>query len=178
MLNPELQKLFERALAFTLQWEGGFVHNLKDPGGRTNLGITQATYDLWRKFQRLPPADVKDIKREEAEKIYLERYWFPSRAAYLPWPLCLAVFDTAVNFGVGRSAQFLNQALGFGFTRSWTTASSEAVHAADPVRTARAIAAERMSFRNRKVAERPVLRTFLKGWLNRDRALAREIDKA
>lgn len=39
---------FEPALAFVLRWEGGFVDNPADPGGRTNKGITQKVYDAWR----------------------------------------------------------------------------------------------------------------------------------
>ena len=34
---------FEACLKFVLQFEGGFVNNPKDPGGPTNLGVTQAT---------------------------------------------------------------------------------------------------------------------------------------
>jgi lysozyme family protein len=35
-LSPQLQQ----ALRFTLQWEGGYVDDPRDPGGATNKGVT------------------------------------------------------------------------------------------------------------------------------------------
>ena len=35
--------------------------------------------------------------------IYRRDYWEPSGAAAAPWPLCLALFDTAINHGVGAA---------------------------------------------------------------------------
>ena len=40
--------MFERALTFVLRWEGGYVDHPADPGGATNYGVTQRTYDAWR----------------------------------------------------------------------------------------------------------------------------------
>jgi lysozyme family protein len=39
---------FQPSLAFTLGFERGKVDHPKDPGGRTNRGITQRTYDAHR----------------------------------------------------------------------------------------------------------------------------------
>ncbi len=33
--------IFEKALQFTLKWEGGYVDDPADPGGETNYGITE-----------------------------------------------------------------------------------------------------------------------------------------
>jgi len=41
MPSPE----FAAALPFVLRWEGGYVDHPDDPGGRTNKGVTQKTYD-------------------------------------------------------------------------------------------------------------------------------------
>ena len=40
---------FEKMLRDTLKFEGGYVNNPKDPGGRTNKGITQTTYNNYLK---------------------------------------------------------------------------------------------------------------------------------
>lgn len=100
---------FRTALSFTLKWEGGFVNHPKDPGGATNYGITQATYDSWRKRQGLPPKPVREITLEEAEAIYRTRYWdsLPARYAEKDLPLALALFDYAVNGGLGAASRAL-----------------------------------------------------------------------
>ena len=40
---------FRRALDRTLGYEGGLVAHPADPGGRTYQGVTQRTYDAWRR---------------------------------------------------------------------------------------------------------------------------------
>jgi len=52
---------FETALPFVLRWEGGFVDHPADPGGRTNRGVTQRTYDAWRQ-------SWADRSRREADR--------------------------------------------------------------------------------------------------------------
>ena len=44
---------FDKCLKFTLQFEGGFTNDPKDPGGPTNLGITQATLSALMEYDRL-----------------------------------------------------------------------------------------------------------------------------
>ena len=38
---------FEQCFALLLKHEGGYVNNPKDPGGRTNLGVTQRVYEAY-----------------------------------------------------------------------------------------------------------------------------------
>lgn len=91
--------LFQQALAFTLSWEGGLSDDPKDKGGRTNHGITQKTYDAWRTQCGEFTQDVAKITTEEVEAIYEERYWKYNLCVLMPYPLCIAVFDFAVNSG-------------------------------------------------------------------------------
>jgi hypothetical protein len=99
------------ALKFTLLWEGGFVNNPLDPGGATNRGITQFTYNTYRINKHLPTHDVADIAEEEVQDIYYSMYWKPSQAELAVEPLAIVLFDTAVNFGVGGAIEFLQEAL-------------------------------------------------------------------
>ncbi len=168
----------DAALRFTLKWEGGYVNDPDDPGGATNMGVTQSVYDAWRKARRLPVQSVRNISRAEAVEIYRERYWIASRAAFLRWPLCLAVFDTAVNFGVGRSNEFVSKALGIEASLKWNPKASELIHKADPKALALKIASLRMDYRRERVRQSPKMQKFLKGWLNRDNALKKEIETA
>jgi lysozyme family protein len=40
-----MKENFEKSLELVLQHEGGYVHHPLDPGGRTNLGVTQRVWE-------------------------------------------------------------------------------------------------------------------------------------
>ena len=102
---------FQKALAFVLKQEGGFVDDPLDPGGRTNQGITQATFARWLKANELSAADVKDIQSEEVWSIYREDYWKPGQCENLPNVLQLYHFDACVNHGILSAGRILQRAL-------------------------------------------------------------------
>lgn len=66
---------FEEALSFTLKWEGGKADNPNDSGGRTNMGVTQRTFDAHRDAIGQPRDDVFNITKDEAAEIAKVRYW-------------------------------------------------------------------------------------------------------
>lgn len=103
---------FERALAFVLRWEGGYSDHPDDPGRGTNYGITQRTYDAWRERQGMLTRPVREISMEEVRAIYRTRYWdpLPARYAERDPALALALFDLAVNSGLGTATQALRNA--------------------------------------------------------------------
>lgn len=112
--SPQGDK-WARSLAFVRKWEGGFVNDPHDPGGATNKGITIDTYTRWRQAHGQPQPTVEELRNlsdEEANQIYFEWYWKASGADLMPWPLCLAQFDTAVNAGVGRAQEMFEQSNG------------------------------------------------------------------
>lgn len=146
---------FERALAFTLRWEGGKVDDPHDRGGRTNRGVTQRTYDGYREDLGLPRRDVWELEEEEAKAVYSRLYWWPAKAA--PWPLSLVVFDCAVLFGPGRASGWLQAA-------SWLSASPEA--------QAWAILCFRRERHRETIAKDKSQGRFWAGWSNRLNALA------
>lgn len=103
-----LEDSWSRSLAFTLRWEGGWSDNPADPGGATMKGITISTYRAWQKQRgKSEPTkeELRNIPDSEVEKIYHDWYWIPSKAYQMPWPMCLAQFDLAVNGGVARAEQ-------------------------------------------------------------------------
>lgn len=102
---------FAAALALVLGVEKGFTDNPKDPGGATNLGVTQATYDKWRKLQGLPLQSVRLITPVEAGRIYKAEYWDTANCDALPSGVDYCVFDFAVNSGPGRANRFLRHVL-------------------------------------------------------------------
>lgn len=108
--------LFDACLAFTLAQEGGYVDDPDDPGGATNMGITLATFQHWDHDPALGPSDVEDMTRATAAAIYGALYWNALRGDALPAGMDLSAFDFGVNAGPRRSAELLQQALGFAET--------------------------------------------------------------
>lgn len=98
---------FDAILDAVLKFEGGFVNDPRDPGGATNRGITQRTLSqhLGRKATL---TDVRNLPRETAAEIYRKRYWNAIGGDMLPSGVDALAMDIAVNSGVGRAAQWLN----------------------------------------------------------------------
>lgn len=143
------------ALKLTLQFEGGKVNNPKDPGGKTNYGITQNTYNSWLRGQHKVWRDVYYISMAEVEEIYKTRYWDKAGCDKFALPLAVARFDTAVNYGTASS--ILRSSPASMATRSWIEQKREAIALCD-----------------RRIRQRYASRnysTFGKGWLRRDHAL-------
>lgn len=108
--NVSSKDVFEQALKTTLGFEGGYANSKYDKGGKTNYGITHATYDAWRKEHGKPIQDVRNITKEEVRKIYYEYYWVPSGANKVSDPkMAIALFDTAVLHGVGGARGFFKR---------------------------------------------------------------------
>lgn len=104
---------WQRSLQWVLKWEGGWADNPADPGGATMKGITIGTYTRWRQAHGQPPPtkdDLRNISDAEVEEIYKTWFWEASGASNMSWPMCLAVFDLAVNGGVERAKQALSEA--------------------------------------------------------------------
>jgi lysozyme family protein len=66
---------FERCLAITLKWEGGYSNHPDDPGGPTMRGIIQREYDAWRKKHDMRLRPVRQIDEDEVQAIYRNEYW-------------------------------------------------------------------------------------------------------
>ncbi len=98
---------FERCLAITLKWEGGYSNHPDDPGGPTMQGIIQREYDSWRKKQGKRLRPVRQIDENELQVIYRDEYWDAMGCEDLPAGFDLCVFDAAVNSGVGRAKQWM-----------------------------------------------------------------------
>jgi len=103
---------FPKSLARVLVYEGGKVDDPADPGGRTDEGVTQRTYNAWRRSQSLGGQDVYLMTGTERDAIYRHSYWDLIRGDDLPVGVDLVVFDAAVNSGVGQAVKWLQAALG------------------------------------------------------------------
>ena len=109
-----MAKNFHLAFEQTMGHEGGFVNDPDDPGGATNWGITQKSWDAYRKksgANPLLPEAVQQIAREDAKAFYRSEYWEPLWLDALSVDAVAAeLFDTAVNVGIMRATVFAQRA--------------------------------------------------------------------
>ena len=106
---------FKNAISYILEVEGGYSdYNPSTGDPRTNLGIIQSEYDEYRGSKGLSLKSVKEITQDEAEEIYFVNYWSPTSCEqiykYLP-KTALAIFDFAVNSGLGGASSVVAKAL-------------------------------------------------------------------
>lgn len=147
-----MQANFESpVLAFTLAYEGGKADDPRDPGGRTNQGVTQRSYAAYRAKAGQAAADVFAMTAAERDALYRTGYWDAVGGAALPAGVDLACFDFAVNSGPARALAALGQAGGAG-------AASR-----DPAACVKAISAARLSF----LHALGTFKTFGRGWTAR-----------
>jgi lysozyme family protein len=165
---------YPKALRFILRWEGGFVDDPADRGGRTNRGVTQRTYDSWRSRQGLAPRDVKGIEEAEVSAIYEGDYWIPPRCDILASPLDLVEFDTAVNMGPRRAVRILQTVLGCGVDGAFGGDTIAAAATCDPGNTVVEYCKVREGIYRGIVQRDPTQARFIKGWMNRLNALRAE----
>lgn len=137
---------YENCLAITLKWEGGDVNHPADPGGKTRWGITQATYDAFRKAHRLAKKSVFAMAKQEMLAIYKENYWDAVHGDKLAAGVDLATWDYGVNSGPARAKKALLSVIG-----------------GDSVSTIQRLCAKRMSF----VRGLKTWKVFGKGWSRR-----------
>lgn len=143
------------------QFEGGYVNHPRDPGGATNYGITQATYDEYRKNKA--KRDVRLITEAEVDEIYRTRYADKIRYDDLPAGVDFATLDAAVNSGVSRGSKWLQLALGVTSDGVIGAGTVAAAAKADAIKTIKAIYAKRSGF----LHSLKTFGTFGKGWMTR-----------
>lgn len=102
---------FSTALKEILLHEGGYANHPRDPGGRTNLGVTQRVWEGWT-GRPSTEAEMRSLTPEIVSPLYRKNYWDAVQADKLPPGLALCVFDFAVNAGPGRAARYLQRMIG------------------------------------------------------------------
>lgn len=138
------------------------MNHKDDPGGRTNLGVTQRVWEEWI-GKPATEEDMRGLTPEMVSPLYKKRYWDAVRGDDLPSGVDLCVFDCAVNAGVGRASKFLQQAVGVpadGVIGPKTIAAVTAIPADEVIE----------KFCNLREAHYKSLSTFAtfgKGWMNR-----------
>lgn len=106
-----MKESFKLAMKPLLLHEGGKVNNPKDPGGRTNKGVTQKVYDGYRISRGLKKQTVYNMTDKEMMDIYKQQYWDPIKGDELPDGIDYCVFDAAVNSGTRQASKWMQRIL-------------------------------------------------------------------
>jgi len=93
-----MKENFDKAIEIVLRFEGGYVHNAKDPGGETKYGISKKAY---------PGEDIVNMTQEKAKELYRKDYWDKIDGDALGSPLDIVALDTAVLCGVGAAREMV-----------------------------------------------------------------------
>ena len=159
-----MQSNFETCLALMLAHEGGYVHHEKDPGGRTNHGVTQRVWEEWVGHE-VDEKQMRALTPEVVAPLYKRKYWDAVRADDLVAGVDYVVFDVAVNSGPGRAVKFLQSCVGVTADGGFGPATLAAVKKAeeDPARLIELYCAKRLEF----LQSLKTFETFGKGWSRR-----------
>ena len=106
-----MENNFDKCLELVLKHEGGFVNDPKDPGGATNLGMTQKTWEKWI-GHKVSIEDMKNLTVDDISPVYKSCYWGRVKSNHLPPGLDYCAFDASINSGVKQSSKWLQRSVG------------------------------------------------------------------
>jgi len=110
---------FHECLKIIFAHENGYVNDLDDPGGMTNMGVTEKTWKEWDIAQngrdrnkKVTEDEMRGLTKDDVAPIYKNWYWDRVKGENWPSGLDLCVFDFGVNAGTGRAVKFLQKIVG------------------------------------------------------------------
>lgn len=157
---------FDEAFEITVGHEGGLTLHRADRGnwtsGKVGVGELKGTkYGI--SAMAYPKEDIKNLTIERAKQLYKRDYWDKCRCDELPNGLRFHVFDVAVNSGVKRAIQTLQQAAGTKDDGIIGPATLAAVRSKDQCELLLSFYSFRIAF----YTSIGTFGTFGKGWMNR-----------
>lgn len=155
---------FDTAFDLLISHEGGFSNRpyADDPGGATMYGVTE-------KVARANGyvGHMKDLPLDFAKFIYRKSYWDACKCDLMPDEIKYALFDAAVNSGVGQASKWLQSSVGVKSDGAIGPMTLHAVSAIDPVLVAKNMIGKRLRF----MTELSNWSSNAKGWSRRIAAL-------
>ena len=157
-----MKENFEKSLELVLAHEGGYVHHALDPGGRTNLGVTQR---VWEDYvgHKVDEQTMRSLTKELVAPLYKSRYWDAVHGDQLPSGADYLAFDFSVNAGFFRAIKTIQRALNITADGIISPVTLKAIQDANAEEFINNFAAAKERF-YRGLANFP---TFGRGWLNR-----------
>lgn len=147
----DFDQIFDRLI----DHEGGYVNDLKDPGGETKWGISKRSY---------PHLNIRSLTRGEAKTIYFKDFWLRINADKLPPSVAFQLFDFAVNSGIETAVRYLQRALNVADDGVWGPTSQAAADGTSETDMILTLNAERL-----------IYMTKLKNWPDHGKGWARRI---
>ena len=174
---------FEVALAFTAKWEGGLTDHPADPGLITKYGVSLR----WLRSMGhdvgdidgdgdIDADDVRALTFDQAKNLFRARFWAAYDLDKLPQIVATCHYDCTVNVGPKQATLLTQRAcnsiigpydvrLGEDGLFGNNTRGFLAMHSTPTLILA--MMDQREAFYNRLAVQRPELKVFLRGWLNR-----------
>ena len=153
---------FDKCFELVLEDEGHYVNDPRDPGGRTNMGVTQRAWEAYLN-RSVTESEMRNLTPENVKPFYKTQYWDKLKGDQLPAGIDYAAFDLAVNSGVHKAAKYLQQIAGVTDDGVIGPKSLEAIMACNPEQTIDALCDMRLDFLKRLLT----FETFGKGWSRR-----------
>ena len=166
---------FDACLKEVLKHEGGYSNHASDPGGRTNLGVTQRVYEDWVGHS-VNEKIMRGLTVQHVTKLYKVKYWDVVRGDDLPQGLDLCVFDFGVNAGTNRAARYLQRMVGVLSPEQDGVIGPKTLSLLDQYIRSKGREHAVMEYQDMRRDYYKLLKTFPtfgKGWLNRVRDVER-----
>jgi hypothetical protein len=145
-ISTDKQVRFDSFVEQLFAFEGGYVNEKNDIGGKTKFGITESTWKKYREDINPNANNISEITREDAKKVYQQKYYSNTQASKIDDPaLAYLYFDTSVIMGENDANRFLKQSGG----------------------DVNKFIELRKKYHSDRVIQRPDQSKFFKGWMNR-----------
>lgn len=164
--------LFYETIPLVLYYEGGFVDDPIDKGGKTNMGITQGFLDTYKKKAGVNVTDVKELTKKDAMALYKAEWDSRGFGLLDNTDVMKLVYDFAVNSGPQIAIVSLQKVLNKkghnlaedGYIGNKT---NKAVNAVDEKWLKRELQKSRAEHCDRIVDRNPEQVHFINGWFYR-----------
>jgi hypothetical protein len=157
--------------------------NKSDKGGLTKYGVTQGTLAKAYADGVVGHADIVNLTKAEAERIYRSMYCDPYGWLDLPFAACLCLLDATINHGMGGTAAIAQRTCNFmawspklAADGKWGPNTREAVWALaynDSAWLASTFLRYRKDYYDGIIKGTPSQEAFRAGWYNRLKMLAK-----
>lgn len=182
------ERAFELAHTHVESIEGGLAEHKDDPGGITKYGISLRFLEDYEKTKQgrklltklkiytVDRNSILEMRKNQAKAIYYNAFWLSPKINLLPLYLAIITYDYAVNSGSFYAVKVLQKALGITIDGIIGPQTEEKAAMAVQKDIAKLMLEERVKFYRKLVQQKPKMKTFLRGWLNRVESLTKYLN--